>query len=109
MRDSHSDQQTPVDYSWFDLEFILYGIAGLVAISLGVRALAHWTMVEWAAGGRLLPSLALAGVSTAAVTLLIAVRSRKRWFYLGAAFTIIAVVTFLLVTAGISIPAGWLK
>ena len=59
--------------------------------------------------GRLLPGVVLIGVGAAFVTLLFVVRSHKRWLYLGTAFAIIAVATFLLVTAGLSIPAGWLE
>jgi hypothetical protein len=109
MHDPHSDRQTSFDYSWLDLEFILYGIVGLVVIGLGARALARWVMSEWAAGNRALPGITLLAVGIASVALLFVVRSHKRWLYLGAAFTTIAVATFLLATAGLSIPAGWLK
>jgi len=109
MHDPRSDRQTGFDYSWIDPEFVLYGIVGLVVIGLGARALAHWTMSEWAAGSRVLPGIALVGVGTVSVALLFVVRSRKRWLYLGTAFTIIAVATFLLATAGLSIPGGWLE
>jgi hypothetical protein len=109
MQDSHSDRRTGFDYSWIDPEFVLYGIVGLVAIGLGARALAHWTMNAWAAGSRMVPSVVVAGAGIVTVALLMVVRSRKRWWYLGAAFSFIAVVTFLLVVAGVSIPAGWLQ
>ena len=109
MHDPRSDRRTGFDYTWIDPEFVLYGIVGLVVIGLGARALAHWTMGEWAAGSRVLPFIALVGVGTVSGALLLVVRSRKRWLYLGAAFTIIAVATFLLVTAGLSIPEGWLE
>jgi hypothetical protein len=109
MHAPHPDRQTRFGYSWLDLEFILYGIVGLVVIGLGARALAHWAMSEWAAGSRVLPGVALAGVGSAFLALLFVVRSHKRWLYLGAAFTIIALATFLLAAAGLSIPAGWLE
>jgi hypothetical protein len=104
-----SDCQNRFDYSWLDLEFVLYGIVGLVLVALGARALAHWVMSEWAAGARALPGLVLFAVGTKAVALLLVVRSRKRWFYLGAAFAAIALITLLLATVGVSIPAGWLQ
>jgi hypothetical protein len=110
MRDPHPDRrQTGFDYSWIDPEFVLYGIVGLVVIGLGARALAHWTVSEWAAGSRVLPGFAVIGVGIAFVALLFVVRSYKRWLYLGGAFAIIALATFLLAAAGLSIPAGWLE
>ena len=109
MHDPRSDRQTGFDYSWIDPEFVFYGIVGLVVIGLGARALAHWTMSEWAAGSRVLPGIALVGVGAVFAALLFVVRSRQRWLYLGAAFAIIAVATFLLVAAGLSIPEGWLE
>ena len=110
MHDPHPDRrQTGFDYSWIDPEFVLYGIVGIVVAGLGARALAHWAVSEWAAGSRVLPGVALIGFGTAFVALLYVVRSQKRWLYLGAAFAIIAVATFLLATAGLSIPAGWLE
>ena len=109
MHDPHSDRQTRFDYSWLDVEFILYGIVGLLVIGLGARALAHWAMNQWAAGNLVLPGVCLVGVSAAFVAFLLIVRSHKRWLYLGTAFAIIALATGVLVTAGASIPAGWLK
>ena len=109
MHDPRSDRQTGFDYSWIDPEFVLYGIVGFVVIGLGARALAHWTMGEWVAGSRLLPGVVLVGAGIVTAGLLTVVRSRKRWLYLGVAFAFIAVATFLLVTAGLSIPAGWLE
>jgi hypothetical protein len=109
MHDPHTDRQTPIDYTWFDPEFILYGIVGLVVIGLGARALAHWAMSKWGAGSQVLPGVVLVGVVAAFAALLFVVRSHKRWLYLSTGFAIIALATALITTAGLSIPAGWLE
>jgi hypothetical protein len=108
--DSHRrDRESRVDGSWFDPELMLYAIVGLVVIGLGVRSLAHWSMSEWASGARLLPVLILMAASAAVTSLLVALRPHKRWWYLGVGLTIIGVITFVLVTAGHTIPPSWQK
>ena len=104
----HSDSRDRFTFSWLDLELICYAIAGLVAIGWGVRALAHWTIGQWAIGGRLLPILVLAGASAVAVIILCALRHHKRWLYLGAALAILGLVTFVLVSMGVKIPPSWI-
>jgi hypothetical protein len=108
MNDQRSDRQARIDWSWFDLELIFYAIAGLVVIGLGVRALADWVAGEWAAGSRILPMLAVGGAAAAIATLLMVLRHRKRWLYLSTALTIIAIVTFILASAGVNIPPSWM-
>jgi hypothetical protein len=107
MNDRRSDRQARIDWSWFDLELIFYAIAGLVVIGLGVRALAEWVLGEWTAGSRLVPTLAFGGAAAAIATLLIVLRHHKRWLYLGTALTIIAIVTYILASAGVTIPPSW--
>ena len=108
MHDPHTDRRTPIYNTWCDPEFIFYGIFGIVVIGLGARALAHWAMSEWAAGSRVLPGVALVGIVVASAALLSALRSHKRWLYLGTAFATIALATFILGTAGLLLPPGWL-
>jgi len=109
MNDSHSDRHDRIDYSWFDLELILYAIAGLAVIGLGVRALAHWAMGQWATGSRFFPALVVAGAGAAVVTLVVVLRHRKRWLYLSTALAIIGLVTFVIVSAGVTIPTSWME
>ena len=108
MNDPRSGRQDRMVDIWLDPELILSGIAGLIVIGLGARALARWTVGEWAAGGRVFPSFVLAGAGATMFGLLIVLRHRKRWLYLGGALAIIAVVTFVLVSADLTIPSSWL-
>jgi|SRR5687768_4996737 hypothetical protein len=109
MNDQHDDGQARIDWSWFDLELIFYAIAGLVVIGLGVRTLAHWAAGEWSAGRRLLPILAFGGAAVPIAALLLVLRHRKRWLYLGTALTIIAIVTAILASAGTTVPPTWVN
>jgi len=109
MNDQRDDSQARIDWSWFDLELIFYAVAGLVVIGLGVRALAYWTVGEWAVGGRLLPVLVVGGAAAAIAALLLVLRHRKRWLYLGTALTVIAIVTFILASSGATVPTAWLN
>jgi len=59
MNDPRSGRQDRMVDIWLDPELILSGIAGLIVIGLGARALARWTVGEWAAGGRVFPALVL--------------------------------------------------
>ena len=108
MNDRRSYRQARIGWSWFDLELILYAIAGLVVIGLGVRAFADWVADEWIAGRRLLPTLTVGGAAALIATFLTVLRHRKRWLYLSAALTIIAIVTFILAAAGVKIPSSWM-
>jgi hypothetical protein len=107
MNDQRDDRQARIDWSWLDLELIFFAIAGLVVIGLGVRAFAYWAVGEWTAGRRLLPTLAFGGAAATIAALLLVLRHRKRWLYLGTALTIIAIVTAILASAGTTVPPSW--
>jgi hypothetical protein len=109
MDDLRSEYKSRIDWSWFDLEFLAYAIGGLVVIALGVRALARVLAGEWAAGGRLLPAAGALGASAIVAVLLFTLRSQKRWLYLGTALTVVALATAILSSAGVTVPASWLK
>ena len=85
---------------WFDPELFLYGLVGLVAMALGARALAQWVAASWSNGQRLLPSLVIIVVAACMGAVLMALRSRKRWFYLATALSVLGAVIFLLASLG---------
>src|SRR4051812_17498636 len=109
MNDQRDDRRARIDWSWFDLELIFFATAGLVVIGLGVRALAYWALGEWTAGRRLVPTLVFGGAAAAISALLLLLRHRKRWLYLGTAPTIIAIVTAILASASAAVPPSWVN
>lgn len=95
--------------SWLDPEAIAYALVGLLVIGLGARALARWAFASWADGERTILALVVTACSLAILTLLVLLRGRRRYFYLGIALALVGAVSFALASLGIHLPHWWLE
>jgi hypothetical protein len=107
MNDSRTEQATRNWASWFDPEFVLYAVFGLLVVSVGGHALARWALTSWARGERGLPAVAFAAIAVTLVAVLVMLRNRKRFLYLGVALALVGIITFALASAGYEIPRAW--
>ena len=107
MNESRTEQTTRELASWFDPEFVLYAIFGLLVVGLGGHALARWAFSSWAKGERTLPAVAFIAVTVATLAALFMLRTRRRLLYLGLALALVGIVSFALASAGYSIPRSW--
>lgn len=109
MVNPHTEKRAHRFATWFDPEMIAYGLFGLLVVGLGARGLAAWLVNSWAKGERLLPWLIAGFVMAGTVGLLVLVRHRKRFLYLGFALVLVGFVTFLMASAGFTFPQSWLE
>jgi sugar phosphate permease len=109
MADSRTDQPARRFALWFDPEMVAYALAGLLVAGLGTRALAGWVARSWVEGQRTAPAVVLSLVVAAAVSSLFVLRRRKRWLYLGVLLVAVGFVSFLLASAGFTLPRSWLE
>ncbi len=108
MKNDSQRQQPSQNSTWLDPEFIVYALAGLLVAGLGAHQLARWTLAAWADGARALPILIVAATTVAVVTLLISLRHRRRFLYLGLALAAVGFASYPLASFGFSLPSGWL-
>jgi hypothetical protein len=78
-------------------------------VGAGAGALGRWALDSWDSGERLLPALMGCIVGVAAPSVLLLVRSRKRFLYVGYALVSVGIVCFVLATAGFTLPQSWLE
>jgi hypothetical protein len=107
MNDSRTERTTRSFTSWFDPEFALYALFGLLVVGLGANALGRWAMASWASGERTLPAMAFTGVAVVIVAVLVMLRTRQRLLYLGLALALVGIVSLALASVGYSIPRAW--
>jgi hypothetical protein len=107
MNESRTEQTTRELASWFDPEFVLYALFGLLVVGVGMQALAHWAFASWAKGERALPAVALSAVAVTTLAILFALRTRRRFLYLGLVLALVGILSFALASAGYSIPRSW--
>ena len=107
MNDSRTEQTTRNLASWFDPEFVLYTLFGLLVVGLGGHALARWAIGSWTKGERTLPAVAFIAIAGAIVTGLVMLRTRRRFLYRGLVLALVGIVSFALASAGYSIPRSW--
>jgi sugar phosphate permease len=108
MADSRTDQSARRLALWFDPEMAAYALVGLLVVGLSARALAGWVGRSWVDGQRTAPAVVLALVVAAAASSLFVLRCRKRWLYLGLVLVAVGFVSFLLTSAGFTLPRSWL-
>jgi uncharacterized membrane protein len=109
MSDPRTEQSARRFAAWFDPEMVVYALFGLLVVGLGARALAAWAATSWAAGERVLPAVVLASTVVALVSVLFLLRQRKRFLYLALALVAVGSVSFLLASAGLSLPQSWVE
>ena len=109
MADSRTDQSARRFASWFDPEMVAYALVGLLVVGLAARALAGWVGRSWVEGQRAAPAVVLALIVAAAASSLFVLRRRKRWLYLGLLLVAVGFVSFLLASAGFTLPRSWLE
>ena len=109
MADSRTDQSARRFALWFDPETAAYAFVGLLVVGLAARALAGWVGRSWAEGQRTVPAVVLAVVAGAAASSLFVLRRRKRWLYFGLLLAAVGFVSFLLASAGFTLPRSWLE
>lgn len=109
MADSRTDQSARRFALWFDPETVAYALVGLFVVGLAARALAVWVGRSWVDGQRTAPAVVLALVVAVAASSLFALRRRKRWLYLGLVLVAVGFVSFLLASAGFTLPRSWLE
>ena len=107
MNESRTEQTTRELASWFDPEFVLYALFGLLVVGLGGHAFARWALASWVKGERTLPLVAFIAVAVATLAVLFMLRTRRRLLYLGLALALVGIVSFALASAGYSIPRSW--
>jgi hypothetical protein len=95
--------------TWFDPELFLYALVGILVIAIGARALGYWVVDSWAAGRRLVPSAIVAVAMGCVGAALVALRSHKRWLYVGVALAVVGAVCFLLASLGFELPRSWVE
>jgi hypothetical protein len=109
MDETRSKQTRRKWASWFDPEFVLYALFGLLVVGVSGQALARWALASWAEGQRSLPVVAFAAIAVTMSTVLAMLRTRKRFFYLGFALALVGIVSLALGSAGYSIPRAWFE
>ena len=109
MADSRTDQSARRFAFCFDPEMVAYALVGLLVVGLAARALAGWVGRSWVEGQRTAPAVVLALIVAAAASSLFVLRRRKRWLYLGLLLVGVGFVSFLLASAGFTLPRSWLE
>jgi hypothetical protein len=109
MHESRSEQSARRTWSWFDPEMLAYALVGLLVVGLGARALASWVGVSWANGQRVLPTAVLCLVAATVGAFLFALRRRKGLLYLGLVLVAVGSVSYLLASAGVTLPRSWVE
>jgi hypothetical protein len=109
MSDPRTEQSTRRFAAWFDPEMVVYALFGLLVVGLGARALAAWAATSWGGGERVLPALVLVTTVVALASGLFLLRRRKRFLYLAVALVAVGFVSFLLASAGFSLPQSWVE
>ena len=107
MHESRTDQSARRLALWFDPEAIAYALVGLLVVALAARALAGWVARSWVEGQRTAPAAVLALVVVTAASALFVLRRRKRWLFLGLMLVAVGFVSFLLASAGFTLPRSW--
>ena len=109
MHDSREHQSARRFATWFDPEALVYGLVGLLVVVLGARQLAKWISSSWVEGNHTLAVGALGSLVIASGALLFATRRHKRWFVLGIVLVAVGFVSYLLASAGFTLPSSWWK
>jgi hypothetical protein len=107
MHESREHQSSRRFAAWFDPEALLYGLVGLLVVVLGARQLAKWISGSWVEGNHALAVGALGLLVIAVGALLFVTRRHKRWFIFGIVLVAVGFVSYLLASAGITLPSSW--
>jgi hypothetical protein len=107
MNESRTDQSTRNSAFWFDPEFVLYALFGLLVVGLGANTLARWAFASWARGERMLPAVTFIAIAAAIAAILVILRTRGRLLYIGLALALVGILSIALASAGYSVPRSW--
>jgi len=88
---------------------LVYAIFGLIVVGLGARALAAWARTSWVGGDRIMPVAVLLPTALAMGAALYFLRRRKRFLYLAVVLVAVGFASFLLASAGLSLPRSWVE
>jgi hypothetical protein len=107
MKDSRTDRSARRFALWFDPEAVAYALVGLLVVVLAARALAGWVARSWIEGQRTAPATVLVFVVAAAAAALFVLRRRKRWLYVGLLLVAVGFASYMLASAGFTLPRSW--